>query len=132
MRIKKLIYYVCLTIVFFGAVYSTLSSLSNMTISDVLLFTQGKEERAKEDKELLSYEQDYKQFNYVTKDQQYLSNEKIEEPLQLEEVVQNKYEDRISVIATGYTAGYESTGKREGHPQYGITYSGVKVKRDLY
>ncbi|RWR06346.1 3D domain-containing protein [Siminovitchia fortis] len=36
------------------------------------------------------------------------------------------------VIATGYTAGEESTGKRPGHPSYGITYSGVKVKRDLY
>lgn len=36
------------------------------------------------------------------------------------------------VTATGYTAGAESTGKSPGHPQYGITYSGVKVKRDLY
>ena len=36
------------------------------------------------------------------------------------------------VVATGYTAGYESTGKKPGHPSYGITYSGVKVKRDLY
>ncbi|WP_245829129.1 3D domain-containing protein [Salipaludibacillus agaradhaerens] len=36
------------------------------------------------------------------------------------------------VIATGYTAGIESTGKTEDHPQYGITYSGVEVKRDLY
>lgn len=36
----------------------------------------------------------------------------------------------IKVTATGYTAGYESTGKKPGHPQYGITYSGVKVKRD--
>ena len=36
------------------------------------------------------------------------------------------------VIATGYTAGYESTGKNPSHPSYGITYSGVKVKRDLY
>ncbi|QAY68261.1 3D domain-containing protein [Paenibacillus protaetiae] len=34
------------------------------------------------------------------------------------------------VVATGYTAGVESTGKRPGHPQYGITYSGVKVRRD--
>src|SRR5699024_3309791 len=33
---------------------------------------------------------------------------------------------------TGYTAGHESTGKTEGHPDYGITYSGVEVKRDLY
>ncbi|WP_312468969.1 3D domain-containing protein [Neobacillus sp.] len=37
-----------------------------------------------------------------------------------------------TVTATGYTAGVESTGKRKGHPEYGITYSGVKVKRDLF
>ncbi|WP_245640112.1 3D domain-containing protein [Paenibacillus dakarensis] len=36
----------------------------------------------------------------------------------------------VRVTATGYTAGYESTGKKPGHKQYGITYSGVKVKRD--
>lgn len=36
------------------------------------------------------------------------------------------------VIATGYTAGYESTGKNPDHPHYGITFSGVKVRRDLY
>ncbi|WP_017552028.1 3D domain-containing protein [Heyndrickxia coagulans] len=36
------------------------------------------------------------------------------------------------VTATGYTAGAESTGKSPDHPGYGITYSGVKVKRDLY
>lgn len=36
----------------------------------------------------------------------------------------------MKVMATGYTAGYESTGKRPSHPQYGITYSGVKVRRD--
>ncbi|AJY77788.1 hypothetical protein VN24_16275 [Paenibacillus beijingensis] len=35
----------------------------------------------------------------------------------------------MKVTATGYTAGVESTGKRPGHPLYGITYSGVKVKR---
>jgi len=37
---------------------------------------------------------------------------------------------RMLVTATGYTAGIESTGKRPGHPEYGITYSGVKVRRD--
>lgn len=37
-----------------------------------------------------------------------------------------------TVVATGYTAGYESTGKNPNHPGYGITYSGVKVKRDLF
>nr|WP_034671099.1 3D domain-containing protein [Ectobacillus panaciterrae] len=38
----------------------------------------------------------------------------------------------VTVKATGYTAGVESTGKHPHHPQYGITYSGVHVKRDLY
>ncbi|WP_238653343.1 3D domain-containing protein [Paenibacillus piscarius] len=36
----------------------------------------------------------------------------------------------LKVTATGYTAGYESTGKTASHPEYGITYSGVKVRRD--
>lgn len=36
------------------------------------------------------------------------------------------------VMATGYTAGMESTGKAQKDPSYGVTYSGVKVRRDLY
>lgn len=36
------------------------------------------------------------------------------------------------VIATGYYAGIESTGKDKDHPQYGITYSGAKVVRGQY
>lgn len=39
---------------------------------------------------------------------------------------------QMEVTATGYTAGMESTGKTKEHPGYGITYSGVKVKRDIY
>ena len=59
------------------------------------------------------------------------SEEQIEAPLTLEELDWSQYE-KVNVLATGYTAGYESTGKSPGHPQYGITYSGVKVTRDLY
>ncbi|MED1227673.1 3D domain-containing protein [Bacillus nakamurai] len=50
----------------------------------------------------------------------------------LEEAFDWKRYPSHKVTATGYTAGAESTGKSPGHPQYGITYSGVKVKRDLY
>jgi 3D (Asp-Asp-Asp) domain-containing protein len=39
---------------------------------------------------------------------------------------------KVRVVATGYYAGYESTGKHPSHPSYGITYSGVKVRRDEY
>nr|WP_245596156.1 3D domain-containing protein [Paenibacillus taiwanensis] len=44
--------------------------------------------------------------------------------------VQAQVEKEVTVVATGYTAGIESTGKKPGHPEYGITYSGVKVRRD--
>lgn len=43
----------------------------------------------------------------------------------------SRYQSR-EVTATGYTAGYESTGKTPEHPAYGITFSGVNVTRDLY
>ncbi|MED4601651.1 3D domain-containing protein [Paenibacillus validus] len=36
----------------------------------------------------------------------------------------------VQVTATGYYAGRESTGKNPGHPEYGVTYSGLKVTRD--
>lgn len=48
-----------------------------------------------------------------------------------DEIGLSKYPTK-QVVATGYTAGIESTGKQPGNPSYGITYSGVKVKRDLY
>lgn len=37
-----------------------------------------------------------------------------------------------TVTATGYTAGKESTGKSPNHPMYGVTYSGVKVTRNVF
>ena len=50
----------------------------------------------------------------------------------IEEYLDLSQYESMNVLATGYTAGYESTGKNPDHPSYGITYSGVKVKRDLY
>ncbi len=38
-----------------------------------------------------------------------------------------RYSKVIEVIATAYDAGYESTGKRPDHPQYGITRSGRRA-----
>lgn len=43
----------------------------------------------------------------------------------------SRYE-AVRVLATGYTAGAESTGKKKGHPAYGITKSGIKVHRGIY
>ena len=38
----------------------------------------------------------------------------------------------VQVLATGYTAGVQSTGKKPGDSTYGLTRSGVKVRRGLY
>ncbi|GGE80226.1 3D (Asp-Asp-Asp) domain-containing protein [Priestia taiwanensis] len=54
------------------------------------------------------------------------------EEVSLEQAIDLSKYPTAKVIATGYTAGAESTGKRPGDPAYGITYSGVKVRRDLY
>ncbi|MFE8702364.1 3D domain-containing protein [Cytobacillus sp. FJAT-54145] len=53
-------------------------------------------------------------------------------PPTLEEAIDWSQYPIQTVTATGYTAGFESTGKNPGHPSFGITYSGVKVTRDLY
>lgn len=55
----------------------------------------------------------------------------LEQKTTRETVDWSKY-PKMTVIATGYTAGYESTGKKPGHPEYGITYSGVRVTRDAF
>ncbi|WP_102026229.1 3D domain-containing protein [Salirhabdus sp. Marseille-P4669] len=60
------------------------------------------------------------------------SKEVKETPKTLEEAADLSQYPSVTVMATGYTAGPESTGKSPGHPQYGITYSGVEVRRDLY
>jgi 3D (Asp-Asp-Asp) domain-containing protein len=53
-------------------------------------------------------------------------------PPKLEDAFNWSEYPKVAVTATGYTAGIESTGKNQNDPEYGITYSGVKVKRDLY
>lgn len=55
-----------------------------------------------------------------------------EESISLDEAIDWSKYPATKVVATGYTAGVESTGKSPGQPGYGITYSGVHVRRDLY
>ncbi|EDL63396.1 3D domain-containing protein [Bacillus sp. SG-1] len=56
----------------------------------------------------------------------------VAKPKSLEDAIDWSQYPKSTVTATGYTAGIESTGKLPDDPAYGITYSGVKVKRDLY
>ncbi|MBU8880760.1 3D domain-containing protein [Bacillus sp. FJAT-29790] len=75
----------------------------------------------------------FKNLKRVAKLEQISSSKAVVgQPKTLEESIDwTKYPAK-QVIATGYTAFYESTGKNPDHPGFGITYSGVKVKRDLY
>lgn len=39
-----------------------------------------------------------------------------------------RYETMLEMRATSYTASYKDTGKNPDHPQFGITYTGMKVR----
>jgi len=73
-----------------------------------------------------------KQLNRLLPHQLYLSSGAAEDEMSLEDFVMKQSHPVQKVLATGYTAGIESTGKTASHPSYGITYSGVQVTRDLY
>ncbi|WP_337019499.1 3D domain-containing protein [Oceanobacillus massiliensis] len=73
-----------------------------------------------------------KGLNIAKTKQKYISSDEIDGPKTIEEAIDFQQFPTATVSATGYTAGVESTGKTADHPEYGITYSGVKVKRDLY
>ncbi len=75
----------------------------------------------------------FRDLPFYSTSEKAMSQEVVEsEPVTLEEAIDWTQYPSNHVVATGYTAGYESTGKNPDHPSYGITYSGVRVKRDLY
>nr|WP_309100322.1 3D domain-containing protein [Fredinandcohnia onubensis] len=71
-------------------------------------------------------------FLFLANGNKAVSASVLETTLPIEEAIDFSKYPTQTVVATGYTAGVESTGKDANHPSYGITYSGVKVKRDLY
>lgn len=73
-----------------------------------------------------------KRFNVTQTKEKHISSDQSVDPKAIEEVIDFDQYPVTTVLATGYTAGIESTGKTPNHPEYGITFSGVKVKRDLY
>lgn len=136
MTIKRFMRQFVMTILLLGAFYSTFTSITNLTITDIkqafasdLQAASGETDHSLDERESFLKE---KQLNMFIERKKYISSDTIEGPQSIEEAVNFQQYPSTKVIATGYTAGAESTGKSPGHPQYGITYSGVKVKRDLY
>lgn len=99
---------------------------------EILQSLEKAEHKVRDDVTSRETELSEKEFNYAEQEQLNISSEQIEGAETLEEVVNYQQYPSQTVLATGYTAGAESTGKTPDHPEYGITYSGVKVKRDLY
>ncbi|HLR67869.1 MAG TPA: 3D domain-containing protein [Virgibacillus sp.] len=122
-------------LLFLGALYTTVSSISNVTFADVRNAYQNDKyiyETSYSELEGRQIALKKKALNNMVEQNRYISSEKEEEKKSLDEVVNKEQLPSDTVLATGYTAGMESTGKNPDHPEYGITYSGVKVKRDLY
>lgn len=132
MKSKMIFRRAVMTLLFFGALYTTATTISNISLTDLQVLMKeeapvskheqmiwGKENQMSSQEKLHSV----KQMDFIIEEAE---EQTIEELLQLDQYPQEK------VVATGYTAGFESTGKTPDHPEYGITYSGVEVKRDLY
>ncbi|WP_090085051.1 3D domain-containing protein [Lentibacillus persicus] len=119
-----------------GALYITFSSISITTVADVEAWmaadktTSAAHAQTHLDDRKVALKN--KELKVKQQQKRYISSEQIEGPQTLEEYVDTEQYPSATVMATGYTAGVESTGKTPDHPEYGITYSGVKVKRDLY
>lgn len=137
MKIKGNIRKLGMVLLLATILYVTIISISNVTTladmhvwaEEMLQDTIDNAQRTSEDRQSALKD---KTLNRVKEKKRYISNDEIEPPKTLAEAVNFEQYPSATVLATGYTAGVESTGKTEEHPEYGITYSGVKVKRDLY
>src|SRR5690625_4572917 len=101
MWIKKVIYHMLLTFLFLGAVYSTWSSISNLTFSDLKesLGSQGSQVANidyKSTEEVNNNETDVDEvkLNKLAEDEKYISSEQIEGPKTLDETINFRSEER--------------------------------------
>lgn len=113
-------------VLFIVALYSTMASISNLTFTDVYSIMAQKTD---ENNPFTLY--DTKHVRLESKNELKIDDDQDIEADFETMVDLNQYPVK-RVLATGYTAGVESTGKTEAHPEYGVTFSGVEVTRDLY
>ncbi|MCA0971784.1 3D domain-containing protein [Halobacillus litoralis] len=125
-----------LALLFVLAFYFTVSNVSNLSLSDMDEWIAAKfKQESFEGAEIEGHDEvalNDKSLKVKKAQQRYISSASVEVTKDLEEAVDLSQFPSHTVVATGYTAGVESTGKTPDHPEYGITFSGVEVKRDLY
>lgn len=136
MSISKVLFHTFLGGLCLLAIYTTLTMITDMNKIDmqknILGSLQPISQVQAESLPVHDINKQVKKLHTFTEDTIYISSEEIEETKSIEEAIDFSQYDTKRVTATGYTAGVESTGKDSNHPEYGITYSGVEVKRDLY
>lgn len=117
-------------LLFVGAFYSTVIAVSNLTITDVCSWMT----HDKFDENVTYALSENRRVTWDSKDVMDKEHERMKNDVEKDfEIMMNLEQySKKRVLATGYTAGVESTGKTEHHPEYGITFSGVEVRRDLY
>ncbi|CQR48225.1 Cell wall-binding protein YocH precursor [Paraliobacillus sp. PM-2] len=124
---------ICMSILFLTAFYTTIVVVTNMSAQEIVAgFNHAEQVNEHKVEKQPGKQLSEKQVKTKEMEQRYISSEEIEAPERLEDVIDLESYPSHTVMATGYTAGVESTGKTPDHPQYGITYSGVQVTRDLY
>ncbi len=130
-----------MTLLFLGACYTSVLAVTNVSAADVkneffglvsIEHTSASAQTAIKEQPQKKLALEMKELNHHIAKTTYISSQQVDEPNTLEEYISKSNYPITTVTATGYTAGLESTGKSPSHPEYGITYSGVKVKRDLY
>ena len=136
MSISKVLFHFLLGSMCLLAIYTTLTMVTDMNKTDIQkIFMESLQpitEVQADTLPLYDVRIQEKVLQTFMENTTYISSEELEETKSIEEAIDFSQYDTKRVTATGYTAGEESTGKQSNHPEYGITYSGVKVKRDLY
>ncbi len=139
MKIKNLIRRTSLFLLAIFAFLTTITSISNVSFADMKVWSNGQTPAieavtngSNQGNPMRQTKLENKGLNVKKEEKRYISSEQIKAPESLAEAVNYQQYPSANVIATGYTAGVESTGKSPNHPEYGITFSGVKVTRDLY
>jgi len=122
-----------LGILLLAAFYSTFHSISGLKPSDIYKWytTSRIEENDASSKKLEPF-QTILQDKRMDKESPYVRSLHSQEAFRRTIVPEFEQFPSKVVVATGYTAGVESTGKSPADPAYGITFSGVHVRRDLY
>lgn len=130
--LRKIVKRTTIVILFICAVFTTFRSISGVEADDLATWLDEKQSDNKIVETTLNVlTESLKTLPTIYKPNLMLSSAEVKQRSLEDEMNLTQYPS-VHVTATGYTAGQESTGKSKSHPAYGITKSGLKVRRDLY